>query len=638
MATYEDLGVLSKRRVLIGILSFLMLLFVARLYQLQLIYQDVYGKKSEENSIRTIPLEPVRGYIYDRSGRLVVDNRPAFTVTIMPFEFDKRKLGRLASLLSLDSAFIAGRLARGEAHSRFIPVKILRDINFRTVSALEEHRAEFPGVDYQIDSKRSYSTKAIASHILGYTKEISETQLKVMGEQYSQGDVVGSSGLESFYESYLRGKRGYELSLVNVRGQVIGSFGNGEYDTRPVDGNDLLLSMDFSLQAFAESLMADNRGAIIAIDPRDGGIIAMVSKPDYPLETFSGVTPPEVWRALNRDDGKPLFNRATLTRYPPGSTFKMVLAVAALERKLISPNTRITCTGSFRYGNKVFKDLHVHGSVDMVEAIQKSCNVYFYQLMMKVGLDNWADFASQFNFGRATGLDIGEESPGILPTTEWMNHRYGPKGWTPGYLPSLAIGQGELGVTPIQMACYAATIAEDGEFHQPHAVQGVRNKVFGTIDTLSHTTSRVAAAPSTWAIVKEGMRRAVEEPGGTAGLADVPGVEVAGKTGTAQNPHGKDHSWFIGFAPFDHPTIAIAVLVENAGYGGSVAAPIAGLFMERYLYGKLIRYDITPQVKTVRARPSPEPLTPQLALPTRSLPSGALMTDSVRTLVEGGTR
>ncbi|MDH3252023.1 MAG: penicillin-binding transpeptidase domain-containing protein, partial [Ignavibacteria bacterium] len=361
MSGVDEIRVFAKKRVLFAVIAVVFLLFFARLYQLQLIYQEEYGRKSEENSIRTIPREPVRGYIYDRTGSLVVDNRPAFTVTIMPFEFDKRSIDRLSSLLSLDPAFIKDRLGKAEAHSRFAPVKILRDINFRTVSALEEHRSELPGVDYQIESKRFYTTRAIASHVLGYTKEISEGQLKVLGGSYTQGDVVGSSGIEAYYESALRGKKGYEQSLVNVRGQVIGSFGNGDYDTPPVDGDDLLLTMDFSLQAFAESLMADRRGAVIAVDPRDGGILAIVSKPDYPLETFSGVTPPEVWRALNRDESKPLFNRATLTRYPPGSTFKMVLAIAALERNIVSPNTRITCGGAFRMGKKVFKDLHVHG-------------------------------------------------------------------------------------------------------------------------------------------------------------------------------------------------------------------------------------------------------------------------------------
>jgi len=592
MAVQDDIYIYRRRRTLFMIVTALFLVFLGRLYQLQLIYSEEYGKKSEENSIRTIPREPVRGYMYDRTAKLVVDNRPAFTVTVMPFEFDTSRIPHLATLLQLDPAFIRDRLKKGSAYSRFVPVKIKRDVDFRTLSALEEHRERLPGVDYQIESKRFYTTRAVASHILGYAKEISESQLRQLGEDYTQGDVVGSAGLEGRYERVLRGQKGAEFSTVNVRGQVIGSFDNGRNDIPSVEGNDLLLSMDFDLQAMAESLFAGRRGALVALDPANGGILAMVSKPDYDLATFSGVTPPEVWRALNADESRPLFNRASLTRYPPGSTFKMILAVAALEQGVVSPSWRVQCGGSFRFGNKVFKDLHVHGSVDMTEAIQRSCNVYFYTLMLKVGLDPWSRYGAEFGFGKPTGIDISEENPGLLPTTDYMNRRYGPKGWTKGFLPSLGIGQGELGVSPMQMACYAMALANRGSYYQPHAVIAIRDKVTRHVDTLGHNVRQIRLSQNTWNVVREGMRRVVQEPGGTASLARVKGIEAAGKTGTAQNPHGqKDHSWFIGFAPFDHPKIAIAVLVENSGYGGSFAAPIAGLCFEKYLYGRLTRFD-----------------------------------------------
>jgi penicillin-binding protein 2 len=591
MALQDDIYLYRKRRTLLVAVSLIFLVFLARLYQLQLIYAEEYGKKSEENSIRTIPRDPVRGYMYDRTGRLVVDNRPSFTVTIMPFEFDPATVDDLAGILRLDPAFIRDRLKKGAAYSRFAPVKIRRDVDFATLSALEENRSRFPGVDYQIESKRFYTTPARASHILGYTKEVSESQLKSMGGEYRQGDVVGSSGLEGMYEPVLRGTKGAEFSTVNVRGQVIGSFDNGRNDIPSVEGSDLLLTMDFGVQALAESLFADKRGALVALDPQDGGVLAMVSRPDYNLSDFSGVTPPELWRSLNVDESRPLFNRATLTRYPPGSTYKMILAVAALERGIVSPSWRVQCSGSFRLGNKVFKDLHVHGSVDMLEAIQKSCNVYFYQLMLKVGLDHWSSYGAAFGFGKATGIDISEENPGLLPTTEWMNRRYGPQGWTRGFLPSLGIGQGELGVSPVQMACYAMVLANQGSLHRPHAVYAVQDKQTRQIDSVKVATRRLALARSTWDGVREGMRRVVMEPGGTASLARVKGIQVAGKTGTAQNPHGKDHAWFVGFAPLDNPRIAIAVLVENTGYGGSFAAPIAGLCFEKYIYGRLIRFD-----------------------------------------------
>jgi penicillin-binding protein 2 len=616
LAVQDDIYIYRRRRTLLVIITTLFVVFFGRLYQLQMIYSEEYGKKSEENSIRTIPRDPVRGYMYDRKGTLAVDNRPAFTVTVMPFEFDTRRIPDLAKLLQLDEAFIRDRLKKGAAYSRFVPVKIKRDVDFRTLSALEEHRDNLPGVDYQIESKRFYPTRAVASHILGYTKEISEGQLRQFGEEYTQGDVVGSSGLEGQYERVLRGQKGAEFSTVNVRGQVIGSFDNGRNDIPSVEGNDLQLAMDFDLQATAESLFAEKRGALVALDPASGGILAMVSKPDYDLSTFSGVTPPEVWRALNADESRPLFNRATLTRYPPGSTYKMILAVAALEGSVVNPSWRVQCAGSFRFGNKVFKDLHVHGSVNMVEAIQKSCNVYFYTLMLKVGIDPWAKYGAEFGFGRPTGIDISEENPGLLPTTDFMNRRYGPKGWTKGFLPSLGIGQGELGVSPIQMACYAMVLANEGWYYRPHAVLAIHNKLTRHVDTLGYKGRRIHLSQNTWAIVREGMRRVVQEPGGTAGLARVKGIEAAGKTGTAQNPHGmKDHSWFIGFAPFENPKIAIAVLVENSGFGGSFAAPIAGMCFEKYLYGRLIRLDPAPRMvlDTSRTRALP---------PTRAADTG----------------
>jgi penicillin-binding protein 2 len=583
MALQDDILLFRRRRAILLVLWLAFATFSVRLIQLQILYHEELGKKSEENSVRTIPKEPVRGYIFDRFGHLVVDNRPAFTVTVMPFELDRAEIPALAHLVELDAPFIYDRLKKGEAYSRFAPVKIKRDIDFRTLSLLEENRERLPGVDIQVESKRMYVTHGRIAHLLGYLKEVTEQQLKVLGPDYVPGDVIGSAGLEGKYESALRGDKGAELSLVNVRGQIVGSLDNGSHDRPATDGRNLILTLDADLQAYAESLMANHRGAVVAIDPRDGGILAMASKPDYDLGLFSGITSADLWRELNEDEGKPLFNRATLTRYPPGSTFKMIVAIAALEHNIVSPSWTISCGGSFRFGNKVFKDLHVHGSTNMYRAIQASCNVYFYQLMLKVGLDYWSEIGRQFGFGKATGIDIAEESPGLLPTTSYMNKRYGPNGWTKGYIVSMGIGQGELGVTPLQMACYAMALGNQGQFHQPHAVLGIVNRNTDRVDTLMTSTRHIALKPTTWAVVREGMRRVVMEPGGTGGMARIPGVQVAGKTGTAQNPHGPDHAWFVGFAPFDHPVIAMCVLVENIGYGGSFAAPIAGKCMERYL-------------------------------------------------------
>lgn len=592
----DEIGTLARQRALrVAIVVVICLLFF-RLYQLQMFYNIELGKKSTENTLRAIVREPVRGYIFDRNGRLVVDVGPSYSVTVMPAEYDERSLPVLSSILQMDQEAIQERIEKGFAYSRFSPTRIKRDIDFRTLSALEEHLYLLPGADYQVDSKRYYRTGAHASHLLGYCKEISDAQLARLGEYYKLGDLIGSSGLEASYEIMLRGQKGYEFLAVNARGKVIGSFEDGRNDISPREGFDLILSLDVGLQAFAESLMTNYRGALVAMDPSTGGILALVSKPDFDPSIFSGVTPVDEWVRLNTDTTKPLFNRATMTRYPPGSTYKMVLAAAALDAGVIDEKFRITCHGAYRYGNRIFKDLSVHGSVDVVEAIQRSCNVFFYQLIHKVGFEKWTEYGRRFGFGQLTGADLGEETHGLLPSSEYFDRVYGNGRWTQGYLVSLAIGQGELGVSPLQMAVYAGVLANGGTLQQPHAVKLIRNKLTNRIEEFQQRTRSAGLSPKTVALIREGMKRVVNAPKGTGGAARIPEVVAAGKTGTAENPHGEDHAWFVGFAPYEEPTIAIAVMLENAGSGGAKAAPIAGLVMEKYIHGEIKRY---------RARPKP---------------------------------
>lgn len=559
------------------------LVFTARLYQLQLIYREEFGRKSEENSIRTIVREPVRGYIYDRNGVLLVDNRPSYTVTITPSAFDSASTPFLASILGVTPDFIRERVKKGKSYSRFVPVKIKRDLDFRSLAVMEEYRYQLSGVDYQVESKRFYPTPAHIFHLLGYTKEISDRQLTELGRTYRQGDVIGSAGIEASYEPALRGQKGFEFITVNAQGKTIGSFEDGKRDVRPKEGFDLYLALESHTQVVAESTLAGKRGAVVAIDPNTGGIIALASKPDYDLSMFSGVTPPELWNEMNSDTTHPLFNRATMTKYPPGSTYKMVLAAAALEEGIVDTRWTVKCSGVFRYGNRVFKDLHVHGTVSIIEAIKVSCNVFFYQLMLKTGFERWTNYGAEFGFGHPTGIDITEETAGILPSSNYFDKLYGKGKWTEGYLVSLGIGQGELGVSPLQMACYAMTLANRGTFHQPHAVDSVLNKRENRVKVVEHLERRLNISDHTWDLLREGMFHVVNSPGGTGRAARIPGITVGGKTGTAQNPHGDDHAWFVGFAPFENPRIAVAVLVENAGFGGASAAPVARRVMEAFL-------------------------------------------------------
>ena len=604
----DEFGTPGRYLILkIGILAIVGILFI-RLYLLQLFSYEEYAGESERNSVRMITTEPVRGYIFDRNGKLIVDDGPSFTITVTQSEFYNYNVGELATLLDLDPSTLQDRINRGvvNAHSRFTPVKIKRDIDFGTLSSIEEHLFELPGVSYDVESKRIYVGPARASHLLGYCKEIGEGQLAKYGERYKLGDMIGFSGIESSYEQLLRGDKGKEFISVNAKGQVIGKYDDGKEDVRPKEGFDLILNVDFDLQAFAESLMKDYNGSVVALDPETGGVLAMVSAPDYDPSIFSGVTSPDEWNKLNNDPAKPLFNRATMTLYPPGSTFKMVLAAAALQDGIIDKNWRITCPGGFRYGNRFFRCTHVHGSVNIVDAIEESCNTFFYQLILKVGLDRWSEYARKFGFGRKTSIDINEEVAGLIPTTSYYDHEYGEGHWTQGFVINLAIGQGEVGVSPLQMAQYAAALANGGTIYQPRIVHYVRNKATHHLEEVAHSSTNLGISPKVMAIIREGMRRCVESPGGTGSLARIPGIVVGGKTGTAENPHGEDHAWFVGFAPFNHPKIAVACIVENAGYGGTKAAPICGAVMERYLLGEKQPQPQPPVVAASRVGEEPE--------------------------------
>jgi penicillin-binding protein 2 len=611
MIGFEEFGSGSRRMALAIALGVAFAVLFFRLIQLQVYYHEELGRKSEENRVRTVVREPVRGYMYDRNGQLVVDVGPSFSVFVTPAEFDTSTTSLLAGLLQVEPEVLRERLRKGRRYSSFSPTRIARDVPFTVLAAVEERVFQLPGVTYDVESKRVYDKRVNAAHLLGYCKEITDAQLAKAGPLYSQGDIIGSTGIELAYETFLRGSKGYQFISVNSKGQVIGPLEGGSRDILPEEGFDLLLEADFGLQAFAESLMTDKQGAIVALDATNGGILALVSKPDFEPSHFSGVTPSDIWIALNTDASKPLFNRATMTRYPPGSTFKMLVALAALQEGIIDEHYTIMCTGGYRFGNRVFKDLHVHGKTDVVKSIQQSCNVFYYSLVLKLGLPKLTEYAQRFGFGRPTGFDVGEETAGLVPSEAYYDRVYGKGKWTQGNVVNLGIGQGEIGVSPIQMARYVAAIANGGTLHQPHAVHAIRNKRLQRLSEIEAKNTPTGVDPAAFALIREGMRQAVMDPGGTASLARIPGLSAAGKTGTAQNPHGEDHAWFVGYAPADTPKVAVAVLVENAGFGGTIAAPIAGYVMERYLKGRVDRPVWLPKPKakqdTVRTMTDNQP-------------------------------
>ncbi|MCU0426285.1 MAG: penicillin-binding protein 2 [Candidatus Kapabacteria bacterium] len=582
LSSYSDFGTPKRRRILYGVIGFISALYVGRLVQLQIIEGEEYRSKSELQAIKQIVKEPVRGGIYDRNGTLIVHNTPSQAITVTPAEFDVRTLPFLATILGIDEDELRTKIDRYRKTSPTIPVKIYRDADARIVAAVEENRNELPGIAVLSESKRVYDFKGNSPHLFGYTKEIAEQQLAQLGDYYRPGDVIGYSGIEAGYENFMRGRKGIEFAAVNVLGQRVSSFNNGKNDVNPEDGFNLKLGIDARLQDFIDSLI-DRRGAAVVIEPKTGEILALVSKPDYDLRKFSGRTPKVIYDSIANDPETPMFNRATQTSYPPGSTWKMLMALAGLQEGIVDENTTLQCNGVFTLGNKSFK-CHggVHGAINVRRAIQVSCNSYFYQLGLKLGVKRFEQYGKMFGFGAKTSADVIDEGSGLLPSAQYMNRRYGKNGWTEGVLVNWGIGQGEVGVTPLQMASYAATLANRGLWNQPHIVRSLIDKQQGSEQELAFASNQLPIKPEYFDIIHDGMQ-AVVGRGGTASGAAVDGVVVCGKTGTAQNSQNKDHAWFICFAPRENPQIAMCVMIENAGAtGGTIAAPIAQKIMERY--------------------------------------------------------
>ncbi len=562
--------------ILVG--SFLLMFF--RLFQMQILQQQEYDIKSADNSIKAIEQTPLRGVFFDRNLEVVVSNIPAYTLRITPANYDTKLNRILESVLDVDSGYVDKILVNNRIYSKYIPIRIKRGVDFKVVSWLEENSEHLPGVDYIVEMQRGYPAGIIGSHMFGYSKEISSAQLEKEKDYYVPGDYIGYNGIEKTYEKILRGEKGYNYILVDSKRKEIGKFKDGIEDKISVKGHDLVLSIDADVQRVAEEEFKGKRGAVVAIDPSTGEILAMVSAPDYDLNQFSYVTSKEFLNQLYKDPNKPSFNRATMSLKPPGSTYKILAAIAALDLGVITPSTTYYCGGGFTFG-RFFKCHGSHGSVNVVHAIEKSCNTFFYNLIYKIGLDNYQKYSEKFGFNSKTGIDISEESAGMIPNTKYYEKIYG-ENWPRSIMASLGIGQGEVSVTPLQLAHYVALIANNGKGYTPHIVKGYRDDLTKEIIPFTFKEISTGIKQQVFDIVKEGMFLVVNGAG-TATHIKLPDVHVAGKTGTAQNPHGKDHALFIGFAPYENPKIALAIVVENVGFGGTHAAPIAKKMIETYL-------------------------------------------------------
>ncbi len=563
-----------------------------RLWHLQILEGPYYRDLSENNRTRQVLLEPARGLIYDRNGILLANNVSSFSVYVTLEDVQDREvlIQQLSELLGLDPALVRKKLAiKG---SKLLPRKIKDRMTLRDATLVESRRLDMPGVMVQVESQRNYPGGLIASHLLGYVGEISADQLeKPEFDDLHQGSIVGQYGIEKSYDRHMRGMAGRK----NVEVDALGHEKKSSVVEKPQAGNDLYLTIDARLQKLAEDLLGEEQGAIVALDPNNGDILAMASRPAFDPNVLSRELTAKQWVEIVQDEGRPLNNRASQGQYPPGSTFKIPMAVAALETKTMSPSSTVHCTGGYQFGKRRYRDWKAggHGYVDLHEALVHSCDVYFYSIGQRMGIDVIAEFGKDFGLGRPTGVELPSERSGIMPTPAWKQ-KVKREQWLPGETISASIGQGFVTVTPLQMASMMATVANDGVNYRPRLVQAVMDRATGNLQELpSVPRGKINAKPETFRVIKDALAEVVTK--GTATRAKSSIVTIGGKTGTAQvaalrtGPEEsipkkfRDHAWFVAFAPVESPKIAVVVLAEHMGHGGAAAAPLAKELIEAYM-------------------------------------------------------
>jgi len=606
MVDAKKIHIQTSIRVLQGIVFGIAVIMIGALIKMQIIDYDKHTPKSDSNALRREYIEAARGLILDRKGRIMVSNTPIYSIIVVPADFKWESLSLLADLLEQDPEILESIIRDAARENRLRAVRIATDVDFATFSRVQENIWRLQGVSHQIESKRSYDHGVMGSHMFGYLREVTLDELNANRQIYRLGDVSGKSGIEQVYEKSLRGATGTSLVRVTAKGRSLGAYDNGAHDIIPIKGSDIVTTIDMDLQMLAETLMQNKTGGLVAIDPRDGAILALVSAPQFDLNKLSGKLDRKYWADINTDKSRPLFNRAISTRQPPGSTFKPVMGLIGLDLGIITPETRVFCNGGFFKG-RMYKCTSSHGSVNLEEAILHSCNTYFFDMMDKIGTRkrflDWKRHANDLGLGVQNGIDIPQETSGIIPDSAYFDRAFGVKRWGIGDVISLGVGQGVISTSPLHVALSTAEIANGGYWVQPHIVKSIRN-VDGSIEYTNPERHKISwIKDEHLEIVRRGMLRMVQEGGGRH-YAKLDSFLVAGKTGTAQNPHGEDHGWFVGFAPYDNPQIAIAVFYENGGYGMPSASPIAGLLMEQYLYGRVLRTHLIDQIINYKPVPT----------------------------------
>ncbi len=597
-----EFGDLHRRLFILRVgLLLVVALLGLRLWHLQIREGPYYRDLSENNRTRLVLLEPARGLIYDRHGVLLANNVPSFSlyVTLEDVKDREALIQQLSNLLGFDPTLVRKKMtARG---SKLLPRKIKDRMTLRDAMLVESNRLDMPGVMIQVESQRNYPGGVTAAHLLGYVGEISADQLeKPEFIDLHQGSIVGQYGVEKSYDRHMRGMAGQK----NVEVDALGHEKKAVVVERPQAGNDLYLTIDVRLQKVAEDLLGQEYGAIVALDPSSGDILAMASRPGFDPNMLSRELTAKQWVEIVQDEGRPLNNRASQGQYPPGSTFKIPMAVAALETQTMSPSSTVFCNGGYQFGKRVYHDWKAsgHGYVDLHNALVHSCDVYFYTIGQRMGIDVMAEFAKDLGLGKATGVELPSERSGIMPSTAWKQKAKHEQ-WLPGETISAAIGQGYVTVTPLQMASLVGTVANNGVIYRPRLVQAVMDRTSGNLQELPAVPrGKINAKPETFRIIKDALADVVTK--GTATRAKSSMVTIGGKTGTAQvaalrtGPEEnipkklRDHAWFVAFAPVESPKIAVAVLAEHMGHGGAAAAPLAKEVIETYM-------KLAPQVPAV---------------------------------------
>ncbi|HOZ39712.1 MAG TPA: penicillin-binding protein 2 [Flavobacteriales bacterium] len=586
----------SRKYVLIAAVIFISSVFILRLFYIQVV-DTKWRAEAANMAERKVTVYPSRGLVYDRKERLLVANTPVYDLMVVPKEVGPFDTIAFGELVGVDPLELRKRLKEATGYSRYKPTVIEKQIPADQFAGISVHLHKYPGFYGQSRTLRTYPPH-VAAHLLGYLSEVSPAKVE-KDPYYRAGDVIGIGGLESHYEEQLRGRRGVGYVLVDVHNNVKGPYKDGQYDTLAVEGKDLFTGIDLDMQRLGEQLMVNKKGSIVALDPRTGEVLCLVSSPTYDPELLVGRVRNTNYGILQKDPIKPLFDRALQAQYPPGSIYKIVQSLIALDEGVIDVNTGFPC-------QKSLVGCHNHpGAGDIIHAIQYSCNPYFYQVFKRmveqdkapnrfkdaaIGMRMWHEYMLTFGLGQRLPIDLPSAKGGNIPDVAYYDRKYGKEGWAFSTIYSVSIGQGEVLVAPLQMANLAAIFANKGWYYDPHVVRAV-----GHPDSLQRkylTKHNTGVDPKWYEPIQEGMRRVVEEPGGTARNARIEGITVCGKTGTAENPHGQDHAVFVCFAPMEDPRIAMAVYVENSGFGGTWAAPIASLLMEQYLTDTIKRPEV----------------------------------------------